>query len=201
MAAIFPDKVILFFACLYLTSVGHSQEVPEVSYISNEQGLSNNFVSCIYQDHLGIMWFGTFDGLNRYDGYTFKVFRPQFNNSGSIIYTWISCIAEDGHQNLWVGTRRGISIFDDVTSSFRPVYYHNSKQNNLQLLQANIEKLNRQSALDALKSEFGIEADDMVEDATAPTVFGASLVNFPRRLRTKTRGWPKYAPISSFRVV
>jgi len=69
------------------------------------------------------------------------------------------------------------------------------------LLQANIEKLNRQSALDALKSEFGIEADDMVEEATAPTVFGASLVNFPRRLRTKTRGWPKYAPISSFRVV
>ena len=141
MSAIFPNKVSLLFTCLLFTSIGRSQELPEVSYISNDQGLSNNFVSNIYQDHLGIMWFGTFDGLNRYDGYTFKVFRPTFNNSGSIISNWISCIAEDGRQNLWVGTRSGISIFDPVTSSFHSVYYQNARQNKLQLLQSNIDNI------------------------------------------------------------
>lgn len=69
------------------------------------------------------------------------------------------------------------------------------------LLQANAEKLNKQSALAALKSEFGIEAEDMVEEEIGATVFGASLVSFPRRLKTQTRKWPKYAPVSSFRVL
>ena len=69
------------------------------------------------------------------------------------------------------------------------------------LLQANTEKLNKENALAALKSEFGIKAEDMVEEEIGSTVFGASLVNFPRRLRTRTRNWPKYAPVSSFRVL
>jgi hypothetical protein len=66
------------------------------------------------------------------------------------------------------------------------------------LLQANAEKLNKQSALDALKSEFGIEADDMVEEQIGATIFGASLVNFPRRLRTRSHRLPKFAPVSSY---
>ena len=91
------------------------------------------------------MWFGTFDGLNRYDGYNFKVFRPRFNSSGSIISNWISCIAEDGRQNLWVGTRSGISIFDNVTSSFRSVFYYNARQDTVRLLQSNINNLKTDS--------------------------------------------------------
>ncbi|HTK38316.1 MAG TPA: hypothetical protein VL325_07480, partial [Pyrinomonadaceae bacterium] len=55
-----------------------------------------------------------------------------------------------------------------------------------------------QSALDALKSEFGIEADDMVEEQIGATIFGASLVNFPRRLRTRSHRLPKFAPVSSY---
>ena len=69
------------------------------------------------------------------------------------------------------------------------------------LLQANAERLNKQNALDALKSEFGIEAEDMVEEEIGASVFGASIVNFPRRLRTRTRAMPKFAPVSSFRVI
>jgi hypothetical protein len=65
------------------------------------------------------------------------------------------------------------------------------------LLQANAEKLNKQSALAVVKDEFGIEAEDMVEEQMEPAVYGASLVNFPRRLRKRTRGLPKVAPVSS----
>ena len=47
---------------------------PLITCLSTGQGLSNNEVKCILQDHKGFMWFGTLDGLNRYDGYAFKVF-------------------------------------------------------------------------------------------------------------------------------
>jgi hypothetical protein len=66
------------------------------------------------------------------------------------------------------------------------------------LLQASAEKLNKQSALAALKDEFGIEAEDIIEEESEATVYGASLVHFPRRLRTKTGRLPKFAPVSSF---
>ncbi len=46
-----------------------------VKYLGIDQGLSNNVVITIYQDYKGFMWFGTYDGLNRYDGYGFKIFR------------------------------------------------------------------------------------------------------------------------------
>ncbi|MEO6674763.1 MAG: two-component regulator propeller domain-containing protein, partial [Ginsengibacter sp.] len=48
---------------------------PPVKYLEIDQGLSNNAVTSIFQDQHGFMWFGTFDGLNRYDGYSFKIFR------------------------------------------------------------------------------------------------------------------------------
>jgi hypothetical protein len=65
------------------------------------------------------------------------------------------------------------------------------------MLQANFEKVTRDRALSALKDEFGVEAEEFVGDEFGPTVYGSSLVNFPRRLRTKTRRMPKFEPISS----
>ena len=67
------------------------------------------------------------------------------------------------------------------------------------LLQASAERLNRENALAALKEQFGIEADETLEEESEPSVFGASLVNFPRRLKRK-RSQPDladYSPVSS----
>jgi len=67
------------------------------------------------------------------------------------------------------------------------------------LLQASAERLNRENALAALKEQFGIEADETLEEESEPSVFGASLVNFPRRLKRK-RQQPEladYSPVSS----
>ena len=62
-------------ACLLLfVKLANAQTIDLVKYIGIEHGLSNNAVTSIYQDHNGFMWFGTYDGLNRYDGYTFKIF-------------------------------------------------------------------------------------------------------------------------------
>jgi len=68
---------------------------PVSAWLGIDQGLSNNFVRCIYQDKNGFMWFGTYDGLNRYDGYEFKTFRNNFKNNRSLINNWINAIGED----------------------------------------------------------------------------------------------------------
>ena len=87
--------------------------------ISIEQGLSQSSVSVILQDSRGFLWFGTQDGLNRYDGYSFKIFKPEPNNPNSISSGGISAIAEDQDGQLWVGTDlAGLNRYDPVSGKF-----------------------------------------------------------------------------------
>ncbi|MES2773115.1 MAG: two-component regulator propeller domain-containing protein [Bacteroidota bacterium] len=95
----------------------------DLRYLGIGQGLSNNSVRCIFQDHNGFMWFGTYDGLNRYDGYSFKIFRNKPNDSASIPHNYINTIGEDHHGNLFVGTGQGVSIYNSLSSSFRTGMY------------------------------------------------------------------------------
>lgn len=96
---------------------------PPITYLGIEQGLSNNSVRCIYQDHNNFMWFGTYDGLSRYDGYEFKVFRSNINDSNSLPHNYIYAVNEDLHNNLWVGTGQGIGIYNSLTGNWRPAFY------------------------------------------------------------------------------
>lgn len=81
------------------------------------EGLSQNTVTCILQDKKGFMWFGTKNGLNRFDGYSFSTYSRNDGLSGlgnSIIY----CMAEDSHNKLWVGTDKGVWVLDNRTYRF-----------------------------------------------------------------------------------
>lgn len=100
-----------------------ANEKPVITYLGIEHGLSNNQVTCIYQDHRGFMWFGTYDGLNQYDGYSFKVYRNRLKDSGSLTHNFINVITEDSTRNLWVGTRHGICIYNSSTARFSKLYY------------------------------------------------------------------------------
>lgn len=64
------------------------------------------------------MWFGTQDGLNRYDGYTFKIYNYKPGDSGSISNNYIYSIVEDSNRMLWLGTREGLNCFDPRTETF-----------------------------------------------------------------------------------
>jgi ligand-binding sensor domain-containing protein/signal transduction histidine kinase len=64
------------------------------------------------------MWFGTEDGLNRYDGYSFSIYRPNSANTNSVIYKWIEQIVEDDNGLLWLGSRGGLSVFNPRTEVF-----------------------------------------------------------------------------------
>lgn len=100
----------------------HSRSFPvSFSHLSQKDGLSQRVVYCIWQDRAGFMWFGTEDGLNKYDGYEFKVYRQEAGNPHSLSNNYITGFAEDGDGTLWIGTWNGLNAFNPDTG--KPVRY------------------------------------------------------------------------------
>ncbi|WP_237706109.1 hybrid sensor histidine kinase/response regulator transcription factor [Thermophagus xiamenensis] len=83
-------------------------------------GLSENTVQCILQDHQGFLWFGTKDGLNRFDGKEFKIFKHEPGNPYSIGNNFIRDLFQDEDHIIWVGTDHQLYLFDPVTERFSP---------------------------------------------------------------------------------
>jgi ligand-binding sensor domain-containing protein/DNA-binding response OmpR family regulator/nitrogen-specific signal transduction histidine kinase len=115
------NKLLILFSFI-LCNVKMAECQP-LSYIGIDQGLSNNSVRCIYQDKKGFLWFGTYDGLNRYDGYSFKIFRNKFKDPGSLINNYIFSITEDEQSNMWIGTHGGACIYNNLSGKFSTVNY------------------------------------------------------------------------------
>ncbi|GAB3641024.1 two-component regulator propeller domain-containing protein [Spirosoma arcticum] len=86
--------------------------------LTTTKGLSNNQVNCITRDSRGFLWVGTMSGLNRYDGYSFRVFRHSPSDSTSIPNNYVNRIFEDPFGRMWVSTRRGYAVYDPVTEQF-----------------------------------------------------------------------------------
>lgn len=106
-----------------------------ITYVGIDQGLSNNSVRSIYQDKRGAMWFGSFDGLNRFDGYQFKIFRNEAGDTASLVHNYITAISGDSRGNLWVGTRQGASFCDGVFLHFTTLLFRASPEQSPQKLQ------------------------------------------------------------------
>jgi ligand-binding sensor domain-containing protein len=83
-----------------------------------ENGLSNNTVHCILQDRRGFLWLGTKDGLNCFDGYTFKVFRHNPKDKNSLSDNIVHTLSMDHDGNLWVGTDKGLDKYDFNNENF-----------------------------------------------------------------------------------
>jgi len=95
-------------------------------HVSIEQGLSQSSVHAILQDSRGFLWFGTEDGLNRFDGFTFTIYKPDPDVSNTISDRWITSIVEDVDGYIWVGTRQGgLNRFNYRTGKFTS-YIHAS---------------------------------------------------------------------------
>lgn len=94
---------------------------------SQEEGLSQSSVLCILQDSKGYMWFGTRDGLNKYDGHEFKIYRYNYKDKKSISNSFIKCLFEDKNGNIWVGTNNGLNRFNSHDESFERYKYFGRK--------------------------------------------------------------------------
>ncbi len=92
---------------------------PWFDRFSVKDGLSQNTVFAISQDSLGRMWFGTMDGLSRYDGYDFKVWRNSANDSTSLSSNIIRHLFTDSAGRVWIGTGQGLSLYNPADDSFR----------------------------------------------------------------------------------
>src|SRR6266404_4239505 len=86
--------------------------------LSTDEGLSQTRVMQIVQDDQGFMWFGSQYGLNRYDGYTFKVFKHEPGRTNSLSGVYISSLFKDRSGSLWVGCDEFLDKFDPVTETF-----------------------------------------------------------------------------------
>jgi signal transduction histidine kinase/ligand-binding sensor domain-containing protein/DNA-binding NarL/FixJ family response regulator len=100
----------IFFILLIVSITCHSQS-PRFKHITTNDGLSQSEVYSFLEDSRGFMWFGTVDGLNRYDGYDITIFNTDRNNPNSITNNTIRSLAEDNLGRIWIGTDDGLSIY------------------------------------------------------------------------------------------
>lgn len=121
-------KPLLIFLLLFgLAQLPYKSDAIPPSHIyqqiTNEDGLSNSSINCVYQDSSGLMWFGTWDGLNVYNGTSFRVYKPESRNEKSISNNIIRSIIEEYKSVLWIATDDGVNRLNVTTGEFQRYYF------------------------------------------------------------------------------
>lgn len=112
-------RLNILFLVLALSAGAQSHRFKQ---ITSEDGLSTNYVQCILQDKKGFMWFGTQEGLCRYDGYNITIFKHNITDKNSISSSDVVCLYEHSDGRIYVGTRSGgLNIFDPYKSTFERI--------------------------------------------------------------------------------
>ncbi len=125
---------VLSYSALYA-----QHPVFKATRLTLQDGLSDNMVLCALQDKQGFMWFGTRNGLNRYDGYHITVFRHNRNDPYSLSNESIQSLFEDSRGRMWIGTAEGLNMFDPVLERF--TYYQSDSRNPNGILQGAITSI------------------------------------------------------------
>lgn len=110
---------LFLYACLNVFS--HPMYDYYFEQITIADGLSQNHITCIHQDAQGFIWFGTQNGLNKYDGYQIKEYNFSSSDSYSLINNNISIIFNDSFQQLWIGTHDGLCCYRPQTDDFENI--------------------------------------------------------------------------------
>ncbi|MCP4151255.1 MAG: histidine kinase [bacterium] len=117
-------RVVVGFALLSLlmglcTGLVNASANVKFRHLTVEDGLSQGSVYCILQDSTGFLWFGTQDGLNRYDGYNFTVYKNDEEDRNSLSQNWVKTIIEDSSGIIWIGTfNRGLNSYEPEKKKF-----------------------------------------------------------------------------------
>ncbi len=122
-------SIIIVLIALIIQGVS-AQQI-RFRHLTINDGLSQNAVLAILQDSMGFMWFGTKDGLNRYDGYSFTIYQHNAFDSTSVSENYITTLFEDKRGILWIGTLNGsLNCFQRNTETFQRVNYSVLGDNN-----------------------------------------------------------------------
>ncbi|WP_248722396.1 hybrid sensor histidine kinase/response regulator transcription factor [Seonamhaeicola sp. ML3] len=121
-------KSLVSFLFILFCHFGITQnDVYRFTHVTDTDGLSQNSIMAIHQDDLGQIWIGTKDGLNKFDGTEFKVYRHEKDNPNSISNNGIECIEQDSSGVLWIGTAFGLNRFNPKTNTFSPYFLNNNQ--------------------------------------------------------------------------
>lgn len=123
-------RYLLFLFLISSITLWGQENTYHFKHLSTGDGLSQRSVIAIEQDRLGQMWLGTRDGLNKYDGSAFTVYRNNPNDSTSISNSDILAIEEDSEGYIWIGTYNGLNRYDPVNDVFKS-YFHSTAANTL----------------------------------------------------------------------
>ena len=117
------------FLIIFLISAGLlTARNYDISILTNNDGLSNSSINTIHQDSSGLLWFGTWDGLNVYNSREFKVFKPDPGNAQSISNNIIRDIIQEQKNIQWIATDRGINRLDSRKNTFERFFTDNGNQ-------------------------------------------------------------------------
>lgn len=124
-------RLLLMLCGILFANIGFANEIDGMrfTHIGLEEGLSHSTIFGINQDKEGNLWFATYDGLNKYDGYNFTVYRHQYKNPKSIANDITRCVAIDDDNRVWVATRDGLSLYNHRQNEFTNFYYNRKEQN------------------------------------------------------------------------
>lgn len=129
----FRQLLILFFlwsASGQILAQSTEVEIDISKHLTTEDGLSHFGVTAVIEDHNGLIWVGTFKGLNVYDGYEFKTFYAD-NEIGSLTSSRIQSLLQDSNGNILIGTEKGLSLYDYDKEKFIELYSNSKKDRKL----------------------------------------------------------------------
>ncbi|MBC7902027.1 MAG: hypothetical protein H7Y27_01330, partial [Gemmatimonadaceae bacterium] len=112
----FIQTILLFILALPFAEA--QRFIPKFKRLNTNDGLSQGHVVAILKDAKGFMWFGTDEGLNKYDGYRFKVYKSDPDDTTSLSNSFVFDVKEDRSGRLWVATAGGLDLFDRKNDNF-----------------------------------------------------------------------------------
>ena len=120
MVQLFRYRLISIIICIFFAGSNlYSQKILDFDNLSIDDGFTSSKAISIIQDSKGFIWIGTWNGLNRYDGYECEIFKPSFHDSTTISNREVSALLEDHAGRIWIGTTSGLNCLDPATGMIR----------------------------------------------------------------------------------
>jgi len=195
-------RVALLYLLLMRSSIFAQQPAHHFYHLTTVDGLSDNSVNDICQDHEGFLWFATRNGLNRYDGKHFVVFRHSFYDTTSIVNNLILRVIADSADNIWFTTSYSVSCLDRRSGKFLNYYF---KKNDGSIVTApqlfNELAILSNGEVIAFSSLYGFFSIDRSSGKLMPKHFPQMSANIgPERQFLTSAGWVGYKTDTAFYV-
>lgn len=125
----FAVSFLILYSQLICSSLHCDAQDYVISYLPSNSRISNYYITCAVKDDRGFIWLGTEDGLNRFDGYGYKIFKPDLTDSSSLSGNYITSLADDG-DFIWIGTLTGLSKYNKKSGTFTN-YLHDEEKSSI----------------------------------------------------------------------